>query len=107
MKKSNSELIHNITFTFKNQNLKRNTSNFQRRTLISSYRAADAFPILINSRESSPEKYAKIVRGDEQMNARFTMKSFPIPKYHEDAKSLFSLQDRAKKSLINDKSLLL
>ena len=84
-----------------------NTSNFQRRTLISSYRAADAFPILINSRESSPEKYAKIVRGDEQMNARFTMKSFPIPKYHEDAKSLFSLQDRAKKTLINDKSLLL
>ena len=82
-----------------------NTSSFQRRTLISSYRAADAFPILINSRESSPEKFAKIVRGNEQMNARFTMRSFPIPKYYEDAKSLFSLQDRAKKFLTNDKSL--
>ena len=73
-----------------------NRSPFPRRTLIVSYRSSDAYPILINNRDKTPEKFARLVKGKELSNARFTMDYFPIPKYREDLISLYQLQEKAR-----------
>ena len=73
-----------------------NESPHPRRTLIVSYRAADAYPIFIKNREDSPEKYARLVKGHEVPVARFTMDEFPIPKYKDNIISLYQLQERSR-----------
>jgi len=65
-----------------------NRSPFPRRKLIVSYRSSDAYPISINNRDKTPEKFTRLVKGKELCNARFTMDYFPIPKYREDLISL-------------------
>ena len=57
-----------------------NRSPFPRRTLIVSNRSSDAYPILINNRDKTPEKFSRLVKEKELSNARFTMNYFPIPK---------------------------
>ena len=73
-----------------------NESPHPRRTLIVSYRAADAYPIFIKNREDSPEKYARLVKGHEVPVARITMDEFPIPKYKDNIISLYQLQERSR-----------
>ncbi len=74
-----------------------NRSNRPRRTLILSYRAADAFPIYYGEMTSRIEAYTRLVRGDQTEVARFTMKEFPIPRYKEKSASLYELQERSRK----------
>lgn len=76
-----------------------NLSPHPRTTLIMSYRAADAFPIHLNVRSDAQEAHARLVRGQEQSEARFTLKSFPMPRFPRDTKSLYELQEMARKEL--------
>jgi len=70
-----------------------NLSPHPRTTLILSYRAADAFPIHLNVRSDAQEAHARLVRGEEQSEARITLKSFPMPRFPRDTKSLYELQE--------------
>jgi phytanoyl-CoA hydroxylase len=73
-----------------------NTSSRSRRTLILSYRAADAFPIYVEGQTPSLEAGARLVRGESPTGARFSMTSFPIPRYPKQTKSLYELQDLSR-----------
>jgi len=73
-----------------------NTSSRSRRTLILSYRAADAFPIYVEGQTPSLEANARLVRGENPAGARFSMASFPIPRYPKQTKSLYELQDLSR-----------
>lgn len=73
-----------------------NKSTHTRRTLIVSYRAADAYPILVRGIGEEAEKFSRLVRGEELEMARFTMNEFPIPKYKGKSASLYQLQERSK-----------
>jgi len=78
-----------------------NNSSKSRRTLILSYRAADAF--LIYPREgdtASVDKHSRLVRGTHSNEARITEKQFPIPRLRNQISSLYELQEssRAKSS---------
>ena len=77
-----------------------NRSNRPRRTLILSYRAADAFPIYYGEMASYVETYTRLVRGHRAQMARFTMKEFPVPYYKEKSVSLYELQARSRKGEI-------
>ena len=77
-----------------------NRSNRPRRTLILSYRAADAFPIYYGEMTSHVETHTRLVRGDRAQMARFTMKEFPVPYYKERSVSLYELQERSRKGEI-------
>ena len=77
-----------------------NRSNRSRRTLILSYRAADAFPIYYGEMTSHVETHTRLVRGHRAQTARFTMKEFPIPHYKERSASLYELQERSRKGEI-------
>jgi len=77
-----------------------NQSNRPRRTLILSYRAADAFPIYYGEMTSHVETHTRLVRGHRAQMARFTMKEFPIPYYKERSASLYQLQERSRKGEI-------
>ena len=77
-----------------------NRSNRPRRTLILSYRAADAFPIYYGEMTSHVETHTRLVRGHRAQMARFTMKEFPIPYYKEKSVSLYELQERSRKGEI-------
>jgi phytanoyl-CoA hydroxylase len=70
-----------------------NNSPFPRRTLILSYRAADAFPIYLGEFSPEHEAHVRLVRGDWSETARFTMDSFPIPRYPQKTRSLYELQE--------------
>jgi phytanoyl-CoA hydroxylase len=74
-----------------------NRSNRPRRTLILSYRAADAFPIYYGEMTSHVETHTRLVRGHRAQMARFTMKEFPVPYYKEKSVSLYELQERSRK----------
>jgi ectoine hydroxylase-related dioxygenase (phytanoyl-CoA dioxygenase family) len=74
-----------------------NHSFHPRRTLILSYRAADAFPIYVPEMTILNDKYARHVRGEQITAARFTMNSYPIPRYPRQTKSLYELQELARK----------
>jgi len=76
-----------------------NLSPHPRTTFIMSYRAADAFPIHLNARSDAQEAHARLVRGHEQREARFSLKSFPMPRFPRDTKSLYELQEMARKEL--------
>jgi ectoine hydroxylase-related dioxygenase (phytanoyl-CoA dioxygenase family) len=74
-----------------------NTSSRPRRTLILSYRAADAFPIYIGDMTLSSEAHVRHVRGEQVRTARFSMSTFPIPRYPKTTKSLYELQELSHK----------
>ena len=67
--------------------------------MILAYRAADAYPIHLNVRSDAQETHARLVRGQEQLEARITLKSFPMPHFPRDTKSLYELQEMARKEL--------
>jgi len=75
-----------------------NRSGRQRRTLIISYRAADAFPIHINDRTAATEIYTRLVRGTRPQQARFTFDRFPIPIYGAKEASLYQLQEMSRRN---------
>ncbi len=77
-----------------------NRSNRPRRTLILSYRAADAFPIYYGEMTSHVETHTRVVRGHRAEMARFTMKEFPVPYYKDRSASLYELQERSRKGEI-------
>lgn len=74
-----------------------NRSGKQRRTLIVSYRAADAFPIHIGNRTEGTEAYTRLVRGTPATQARFGFRSFPIPVYGAKEASLYQLQEESRR----------
>ena len=74
-----------------------NSSCLPRRTLILSYRAADAFPIYLGEITVSFEAHLRHVRGVQTGVARFTSGTFPIPRYPEKTKSLYELQELSRK----------
>lgn len=70
-----------------------NTSDRPRRTLILSYRAADAFPVYCGEMTAKSEMYTRLVRGQAAAFARFGMPDrFPIPRYPKTTASLYELQ---------------
>ncbi len=75
-----------------------NTSRFPRRTLILSYRAADAYPIYLGEFSPEHEAHVRLVRGKWSETARFTMQSFPIPRYPQKTRSLYELQEVSHQS---------
>jgi phytanoyl-CoA hydroxylase len=73
-----------------------NRSLRPRRTLILSYRAADAYPVYLGEETVRSEANARLVRGPAQPVARFTLTSFPIPKHQWKTASLYELQERSR-----------
>ena len=73
-----------------------NVSDKPRRTLILSYRAADAFPIYTGEMTHKTEANARLVRGRIPSAARFEDRSFPIPLYKDAISSLYDLQERSR-----------
>ncbi|MAE61561.1 MAG: mitomycin antibiotic biosynthesis protein [Planctomycetaceae bacterium] len=74
-----------------------NTSDRPRRTLILSYRAADAYPLYCaEMTQSAPEETSYVIRGELADTARFTMTEFPIPRYKKKSKSLYELQEESR-----------
>jgi hypothetical protein len=74
-----------------------NSSSCPRRTLILSYRAADAFPIYLGEMTVGSEVYPRHVRGTQTNVARFAAGTFPIPRYPDKTKSLYELQELSRK----------
>ena len=73
-----------------------NASDKARRTLILSYRAADAYPIHCGVMSNLVETHSRIIRGERSPVARFTMAEFPIPQYENQITSLYDLQERSR-----------
>ena len=73
-----------------------NTSQHPRRTLIISYRAADAYPIFRGREIADNERYIELVRGQRTLVARITYTSFPIPVNEKKAASLYELQEMSR-----------
>ncbi len=74
-----------------------NTSSRGRRTLILSYRAADAFPLYFSENTGKAESFVRQVRGAPAKTARFTFSSFPIPRQEQSTASLYELQELSRK----------
>ena len=74
-----------------------NTSDSPRRTLILSYRAANAIPIYVGEMTHKTEVHARLVRGQFPQEARFEDSTFPIPLYKDAIVSLYDLQERSRK----------
>jgi phytanoyl-CoA hydroxylase len=74
-----------------------NTSNRWRRTLILSYRAADAFPIYLGETTIKTEAHTRHVRGQQPGVARFSFSDFALPKRPQTAASLYELQEISRK----------
>ncbi len=75
-----------------------NASERPRKTLILSYRAADAFPIHCGVMSNKIEAHSRLVRGKRASAARFSMTDFPIPQYEDEIASLYDLQERSRAS---------
>lgn len=75
-----------------------NRSAQPRRTLILSYRAADAFPIYVGEMTMGAESHVRHVRGVQLQTARFGFQAFPIPRYPRKTASLYELQELSRKS---------
>jgi len=73
-----------------------NTSTRNRRTLILSYRAADAYPIYNGPMTQKHDLHARLVRGARPAMARFNLTGFPIPRYKDEVASLYDLQQRSR-----------
>lgn len=76
-----------------------NTSDRPRRTLILSYRAADAFPLHIVGVTEEAEKHVRHVCGRPAAIARSSRTAIPIPRYRKRAASLYELQDWSRKGV--------
>lgn len=76
-----------------------NTSLQPRRTLILSYRAADAFPIHVGETTPAAEKFVRLARGQQLHRARFSMTEFPIPVYRSRPTSLYELQEQSRREM--------
>jgi phytanoyl-CoA hydroxylase len=74
-----------------------NRSSRPRRTLILSYRAADAFPIYSGEVTGELEKATRLARGKPAEFARFSFKQFPIPRRKQHVASLYELQELSRK----------
>src|SRR3984957_1967324 len=74
-----------------------NRSNRPRRTLILSYRAADAFPVYSGDVTGELEKATRLVRGKLADSARFSFDHFPIPRRKQHVASLYELQELSRK----------
>ena len=74
-----------------------NISDQPRRTLILSYRRADAFPVYAGEMTHKTEIHARLVRGQFPHEARFEDRTFPIPLYKDAIVSLYDLQERSLK----------
>jgi phytanoyl-CoA hydroxylase len=74
-----------------------NRSNRPRRTLILSYRAADAFPVYSGDVTGELEKATRLVRGKPADSARFSFDHFPIPRRKQHVASLYELQELSRK----------
>lgn len=74
----------------------RNSSPEPRRTLILSYRAADAFPIYMGNATEDSEAHVRHVRGEMPSAARCSGGAFPIPRFAMKTKSLFDLQAHSR-----------
>lgn len=73
-----------------------NTSDQPRRTLILSYRAADAFPIYCGVMSTSADPHLRLVRGKYSTVARVTETTIPVPRYETKIASLYELQEQAR-----------
>jgi phytanoyl-CoA hydroxylase len=73
-----------------------NTSRLPRRTLILSYRAADAFPIYVGPATLDAEAHVRLVRGQQLNVARFSVTEFPVPKQQRKTASLYELQELSR-----------
>jgi len=73
-----------------------NSSARPRRTLILSYRAADAFPIYFGEMTVKSESHARRIRGAQIDQARFSPGAFPIPRYPAVTASLYELQELSR-----------
>jgi phytanoyl-CoA hydroxylase len=73
-----------------------NTSQEPRRTLILSYRAADAFPIYVGGQTDEFESHVRHVRGEPKTVARLASGHFPIPRFPGKIKSLYELQELSR-----------
>lgn len=82
-----------------------NTSHRPRRTLILSYRAADAYPIYLGETTARTEAHTRLVRGQQIAKARFTITEFPIPRYRWDFASLYELQELSRQKHADGKEL--
>jgi ectoine hydroxylase-related dioxygenase (phytanoyl-CoA dioxygenase family) len=71
-----------------------NTSPYARRTLILSYRAADAYPVYLGETTIHAESHVRLVRGQRLSHARLGAHEMPIPIYQGVPKSLYELQQR-------------
>jgi phytanoyl-CoA hydroxylase len=71
-----------------------NTSPNARRTLILSYRAADAYAVYLGETTVHAESHVRLVRGEQLSCARFGILPTPIPRYQGVPKSLYDLQQR-------------
>ena len=76
-----------------------NNSQQSRRTLILSYRAADAVPLYIGEMTAKTEVYARLVRGNPATKARFDRAEFPVPLYEKNIVSLYELQQHAREKM--------
>jgi phytanoyl-CoA hydroxylase len=73
-----------------------NTSDRPRRTLILSYRAADAYPIYVGEPTAKTEQHVRLVRGEWSPVARFGEVAFPIPRHQRATASLYELQELSR-----------
>ena len=73
-----------------------NTSRLPRRTLILSYRAADAFPIYVGPATLDAEAHVRLVHGQQLNVARFSVTEFPVPKQQRKTASLYELQELSR-----------
>jgi phytanoyl-CoA hydroxylase len=76
-----------------------NTSHRPRRTLILSYRAADAFPIYFGETTARAETYVRHVRGEPAPAARLSLTEIPIPRQLKKTASFYELQDLSRQQL--------
>lgn len=74
-----------------------NHSLKSRRTLILSYRAADAYPIYMGQMTVVGEAPVRLVRGHASASARFAFSQIAIPKYRRATSSLYDLQAEANR----------
>jgi ectoine hydroxylase-related dioxygenase (phytanoyl-CoA dioxygenase family) len=76
-----------------------NRSDRARRTLILSYRAADAFPLHLAGVTDEAEKHVRLVRGRAHAQARLSRRSIPVPRYRKRLASLYELQRSSRQEL--------
>jgi phytanoyl-CoA hydroxylase len=76
---------------------KPNRSQKSRRTLILSYRAADAYPIYVGEMTVVGEAPVRLVRGQASPSARIAFSQIAIPKYRRATSSLYDLQAEANR----------